>query len=94
MDAEVKRVITNAYERAKAVLSENLDLLHTIAQALLERETLTAEDIRIIARGENLPPRTSGLPLVPPPTAAPLPNPVHEPRRNPPLLGGPEPSPA
>jgi len=94
VDAEVKRVITNAYDRAKAVLSENLDLLHTLAQALLERETLTAEDIKMIARGEQLPPRTSGLP--PAATAAPpvVPNPVIEPRRNPPLLGGPEPSPA
>jgi cell division protease FtsH len=94
VDAEVKRVITNAYDRAKAVLSENLELLHTIAQALLERETLTAEDIRMIARGEKLPPRTSGLPPVPPPATTAIPTPVHEPRRNPPLLGGPEPSPA
>src|SRR5206468_3437087 len=48
VDAEVKRVITNAYERAKDVLSENIDLLHTMAAALLERETLTADDIRIM----------------------------------------------
>jgi cell division protease FtsH len=94
VDAEVKRVITNAYDRAKAVLSENMDLLHTLAQALLERETLTAEDIKLIARGEALPPRTSGLPPMPPPTPSAIPSPVHEPRRNPPLLGGPEPSPA
>jgi cell division protease FtsH len=92
VDAEVKRVITKAYDRAKAVLGENLDLLHTIAAALLERETLTAEDIRMIARGEALPPRTSGAPPVP--AAAPIPTPLPQPRRNPPLLGGPEPSPA
>src|SRR3954465_10933043 len=48
VDAEVKRVITNAYDRAKAVLTEHLELLHTLAAALLERETLTAEDIRMI----------------------------------------------
>jgi cell division protease FtsH len=94
VDAEVKRVITVAYDRAKTVLSENLDLLHTLAQALLERETLSAEDIKMIARGEKLPPRTSGLPPVPAPTTPAIPTPVHEPRRNPPLLGGPEPSPA
>jgi cell division protease FtsH len=93
VDAEVKRVITEAYDRAKSVLTENLDLLHTIASALLERETLTAEDIRMIARGEALPPRTSGLPPVPMPSA-PTPTPLPEPRRAPPLLGGPEPSPA
>src|ERR687889_698638 len=48
VDAEVKRVITQAYDRAKSVLSENFDLLHTIAQALLERETLTREDFAIL----------------------------------------------
>ncbi|MEO8562146.1 MAG: ATP-dependent zinc metalloprotease FtsH, partial [bacterium] len=94
VDAEVKRVITNAYDRAKTVLSENMDLLHTLAQALLERETLTAEDIKMIARGESLPPRASGLPPVQPAAPSAVPTPVLEPRRNPPLLGGPEPSPA
>ena len=94
VDAEVKRVITKAYDRAKAVLSENLDLLHTIAAALLERETLTAEDIRMIARGETLPPRSSGAPPTPPAVGAPVPVALPQPRRNPPLLGGPEPLPA
>jgi cell division protease FtsH len=94
VDAEVKRVITNAYDRAKQVLSDNIELLHTMAQALLERETLSAEDIRMIARGEKLPPLSRGGPTLPPPAPATAPNPVHEPRRNPPLLGGPEPSPA
>ena len=94
VDAEVKRVITNAYDRAKAVLSENIDLLHTMAQALLERETLSAEDIRIMARGEKLPPLSRGGSSLTPSAPPAIPNPVHEPRRNPPLLGGPEPSPA
>ena len=94
VDAEVKRVITNAYDRAKSVLTENIDLLHTMAQALLERETLSAEDIRMIARGEKLPPLSRGGSTVTPPAPPAIPNPVHEPRRNPPLLGGPEPSPA
>ena len=93
VDAEVKRVITKAYDRAKAVIAENIDLLHTLANALLERETLTAEDIKMIARGESLPPRTSGIPLVVPVVPPAPPAPVLEPRRKP-LLGGPEPSPA
>ncbi|CAN5850824.1 ATP-dependent zinc metalloprotease FtsH [soil metagenome] len=93
VDAEVKRVITKAYDRAKAVIAENIDLLHTLANALLERETLTAEDIKMIARGESLPPRTSGIPLVVPVMPPAPPAPVIEPRRKP-LLGGPEPSPA
>jgi cell division protease FtsH len=94
VDAEVKRVITNAYDRAKAVLSENIDLLHTMAAALLERETLSAEDIKIMARGEKLPPLSRGGSSLTPPAPPAIPSPAHEPRRNPPLLGGPEPSPA
>ena len=93
VDAEVKRVITVAYDRAKDVIGRNLDLLKLIAMALLERETLTREDIEVMRRGETLPPLTPpgkvGQQPVLPPMAAP------EPRRtNPPLLGGPEPSPA
>jgi cell division protease FtsH len=89
VDAEVKRVIDQAYDRATAVISENLELLHAIAAALLDRETLTREDIAVLIRGEALPPRT-------PIRATPLtPTQVLEPRRsNPPLLGGPEPAPA
>ncbi len=93
VDAEVKRVITKAYERAKEVLSENLELLHILAGALLERETLTAEDIKMISRGETLPPRMSGAPPLMPVAPPVTPRPEAEPRRKP-LLGGPEPSPA
>jgi cell division protease FtsH len=92
VDAEVKRVINHAYERATHVISENLDLLHTIAGALLERETLTREDFAVLLRGEKLPPRT---PVKATPPTSQAPTPALEPRRsNPPLLGGPEPSPA
>jgi cell division protease FtsH len=92
VDAEVKRVIDNAYERARSTLQANLELLHQVAAALLERETLTRDDIEILSRGESLPPRTSGAP---PTMSAPALQPMLEPRRStPPLLGGPEPSPA
>jgi len=92
VDTEVKRVIDNAYERAKQTLQANLELLHSVAAALLERETLTRDDIEMLSRGEQLPPRASEAP----PTApAPTTQPVLEPKRSaPPLLGGPEPSPA
>jgi cell division protease FtsH len=93
VDTEVKRIIEHAYERAKLVLQENIDLLHTVAQALLDRETLTRDDVEILTRGEQLPPRSpsGGTPLAKPVTP---PQPLLEPKRNPPLLGGPEPSPA
>ncbi len=50
------KVIREAYERATDVLTENLDLLHSVAAALLERETLSGEEVEALARGETLPP--------------------------------------
>src|SRR5437588_563873 len=92
VDTEVKRIIEQAFERAKAVLQENIDLLHMVAGALLERETLTREDIAILSKGGVLPPRVSGA--APGGSPSPSPTPALEPRRTPPFLGGPEPSPA
>jgi cell division protease FtsH len=92
VDKEVRRVIQEAYDRATHTLTENLPLLHSVAAALLERETLTREDIDMLARGEALPPRTPGAP--PAPKSPVTPATVIEPKRNPGLLGGPEPSPA
>jgi cell division protease FtsH len=93
VDAEVSRVITKAYNTAKETLTTHVDLLHKVAAALLERETLTREDIGYLIRGEALPPRPSGVPPVPPSPVTPIP--VGEPRRSaPPLLGGPEVAPA
>jgi cell division protease FtsH len=92
VDAEVSRVISVAYNRAKDVLTSNVELLHTVAAALLDRETLTREDIAVLMRGEKLSPRPPAVPPVPP--ASPAPVPVSEPRRVPPLLGGPEIAPA
>jgi cell division protease FtsH len=91
VDSEVARVIGEAHARAKAVLTEHVDLLHLVAKQLLERETLTRDDIERLRRGETLPPRTE---FVPPASLSAAPAPVAEPRRNPPLLGGPEPAPA
>ena len=91
VDDEVSRVINEAYNRASDTLTTHRELLERIAMALLERETLTREDIAYLERGEQLPPRKD------PPTAMPVadkPVAVPEPRRTPPLLGGPEPSPA
>ena len=93
VDAEVKKVIDRSYNRAMQTLQDNLGLLHKVAEALLERETLSREDIEMLSRGESLPPRTPGG--MPPNPTAPATTPILEPRRSPPpLLGGPEPSPA
>jgi cell division protease FtsH len=94
VDAEVARVIADAYNRARKALTDNLALLHAIAGALLERETLTREDIAILRRGEQLPPRVATPPAAVPASNPVTPVPVAEPRRTPPLLGGPEVAPA
>jgi cell division protease FtsH len=92
VDAEFKRVIDSAYALATRVLTENIELLHTVAAALLERETLTREDIEVLKRGDVLPPRPAPPPIMPAPPSVPLP---HQPKPvAPPIIGGPEPSPA
>ncbi len=55
IDEEVKRIVTTCMERAENILRENIDALHRLANALLERETLTGEEIDKIIKGEELP---------------------------------------
>jgi cell division protease FtsH len=57
VDAEVKRLLTESYDRAQRTLEENIDLLHAIAEALLERETLDSEELRLLTAGQPLPER-------------------------------------
>jgi len=64
IDEEVKRIITECFERAKKILEDNIDKLHAVANALLERETLVREEIEMLLAGKELPPmkkRTHGV---------------------------------
>jgi cell division protease FtsH len=45
IDAEVKRIVSAAYQKAKTLLSDNLNLLHEFASNLLQRETMDAVEI-------------------------------------------------
>jgi cell division protease FtsH len=54
IDEEVRRFVTQAYERAKTILSENRDALIRIAEALLERESLDAAEIKALIAGQSL----------------------------------------
>ena len=93
VDTEVKRILGDAYERAKAVLLDRRDALDRLAAALLERETLDREEVELVVAGKPLPP-------VPPPPAAPAAPPAEGTTRekNPaargPVLGSPPPEPA
>jgi cell division protease FtsH len=84
IDGEIKSLISRAYEKARRILSENIEELHRIATGLLEHETLSGDELRTILRGEKVirtvvdepaPENrrasvpTSGRPATPPPPA-------------------------
>ncbi|NMB08746.1 MAG: zinc metalloprotease, partial [Tissierellia bacterium] len=52
IDNEVKRIVHEGYERAEQLLSDNIDKLHTVAEALLKLETLDADKYKRIFNGE------------------------------------------
>jgi cell division protease FtsH len=45
IDKEVRRLIEDAYEKTETMLRDNMDKLHLIANALIERETLEASEL-------------------------------------------------
>jgi cell division protease FtsH len=55
IDDEVKRLVGKGYETAKAILAANHDTLVRIALALLEREVLDANELKLIIDGKELP---------------------------------------
>jgi cell division protease FtsH len=60
IDTEIKRIVTECASRARHMIESNLEKLHTLARALLERESLDGEEIARLLR-------------VPPLTGAPAP---------------------
>ena len=62
IDTEVRSIIKNAFDRAKDILETNISILHRMAEALLEKESLDGPDIDgILAEFSIMPnPETSG----------------------------------
>lgn len=56
IDDEVKKIVNRGMDRAETILKENMELLHRLSAALLEREILDSEEIDKVMRGEALPP--------------------------------------
>ncbi len=54
IDAEVRRIVEEAHSKAKEILSGNRDQLESVAQALLEYETLTGDEIKELMAGNKL----------------------------------------
>jgi len=62
IDEEVSALLKKLYDEAKALLTENQEVLENVTAALLERETLETSDLETLIAGEELAP-------LPPPTA-------------------------
>jgi cell division protease FtsH len=52
IDNEVKRIVTENYERAKKLIRERVNVLHALTKALLEKETLEGSDIDVIINAQ------------------------------------------
>lgn len=59
IDAEISRIVTEAYNKAHSIIEHDGEVMTRIAEALLERETLNANEIELLIKGEQLPPLES-----------------------------------
>ena len=62
IDAEIARIVSEGYATAKKALSENLQILHNLADELIKREVLNAEDLDAIISGRVLPEQGTAAP--------------------------------
>lgn len=54
IDRESKRIIEECYRRTEKLLTDNIDRLHAVAEAVLEQETLDADEfVRIVGIGKG-----------------------------------------
>jgi cell division protease FtsH len=67
IDAEVREIVLSSYDKAKGLLNENMPVLKRVADALLEYETLEAEDVNILIQGGTITREKPASRLPPPP---------------------------
>ncbi len=53
IDEEIERIVKDAYSRTKEILSEHIDKLHAVAQALLKEEKIDGKEFEAIMKGEQ-----------------------------------------
>ena len=53
IDQEVRRIIDNAYEKTKNILTENMEFLHKTAKYLMEFEKISGEDFKRLMQGDD-----------------------------------------
>jgi cell division protease FtsH len=63
IDREVNKIVTSSYEKAKRLLIENINVLHRLASALLEKESLDGKEIDEIVFETNAPVANDSLQL-------------------------------
>jgi cell division protease FtsH len=90
IDDEVRKFILDSHAEAHRLLTEKRDILERLAQALLERETLDAEEVDAIVNGRELPERQK----VVIPTYADREKAAKEKRRAASIFGAPKPAPS
>ena len=80
IDKEIRKFLDEAYQKTEELLQNNIDKLHLIAQALIEKETLEGSEIeqlmkygRILDKNEQSPDDNCGTPAVIPPDAVTVP---------------------
>jgi cell division protease FtsH len=56
IDQEVRKLVNKGYTTAKQLISDNRDMLERIARALIEREVLDANEIKMLVENQQLPP--------------------------------------
>jgi len=61
IDRLVKKFVDEGYKSAHQILEDNRDVMHRMAEALLERETLDAAEIELLIQNKELPPVRSAL---------------------------------
>jgi len=66
IDQEVKRFVMSAYQRAKDILTQHREVMVRIAEALLERESLDASEVKLLIEDKPLPERKRIEPPKPP----------------------------
>ncbi|MHB8640322.1 MAG: ATP-dependent zinc metalloprotease FtsH [Candidatus Acidiferrales bacterium] len=96
IDNEVRSIVTAGYTRARNILETHREALERVAQALLVREVLDANELKLLMEGKPLPDKV----LPPPPSAPPVPSKEPqltlrpEPRAVPGMAKGEKPAPA
>ena len=55
IDQEQRKIINECYEKTKEIIKNNMDLLNLIAESLLQKETITKEEIEYLVKNGKLP---------------------------------------